>query len=250
MPSPFFYAVLSVFIISLLSLIGIITLVINKNLLNKYLTYLVGFSAGGLLGDTFFHLLPEGLEKGFTHEVSFYILGGILTLFVVEKIIRWRHCHHINHKGHKHTYTYMNLIGDALHNFIDGLVIGGAYLVNIPIGIATTLAVIFHEIPQEIGDFAVLVHGGFKSKKALYYNFLTALTSVIGVLAAFGLSNYVGSLAKFLVLFASGHFIYIACSDLIPELNKTVEPKKSLLEGISIILGIVLMYGLMFVEIV
>ena len=139
----------------------------------------------------------------------------------------------------------MNLVGDGVHNFIDGLIIAGSYLVSIPLGLTTTLAVILHEIPQEIGDFGVLIHGGFKMRKALFMNFLTALTAVVGTVVALSLSIFVENLTLFLLPFAAGGFIYVASTDLIPELHKgSYETKKSLLQLITFVLGILIMLSL------
>lgn len=244
------YAIISVLIVSLISLVGLLTISIKINKLKKLLIYMVSFSAGALFGDVFFHLLPEIVEpKGFTLKIALSLLLGILLSFLLEKVINWRHCHiHPKSKDHIHPFAIMNLFGDAVHNFIDGLIIGASYLVSFPVGFATTLAVIFHEIPQEIGDFGVLLHGGFKKRKALLFNFLTALTSIIGAIVSFLLNNYVENLTLFLIPFAAGSFIYIAGSDLIPELHKEVKVKNSILQFIFIILGLLVMIGLLYLD--
>ena len=154
------YTLVSVLIISFLSLIGAITLSLKREKLNHVLLYFISFSAGALFGDALIHLLPEAVkESGFSLNISLYILLGIIISFIVEKIIHWRHCH-IQTKEHVHPFALMNLFGDAVHNLLDGVIIGASYIAGIPLGIATTLAVIFHEIPQEIGDFGVLLKGG------------------------------------------------------------------------------------------
>ncbi|MFC1615840.1 ZIP family metal transporter [Patescibacteria group bacterium] len=236
------YSLGSVALISLASLIGVFTLSIKTKKLQKILIYMISFSAGALLGDAFIHLLPEIVaETGFTLKISLYILIGIAFSFIVEKVIHWRHCHRPTTDDHPHPIALMNLFGDAVHNFIDGLIIGAAYLVSIPVGVATTLAVVLHEIPQEIGDFGILLHGGFSKKKALFLNFLIALTSVVGVVLALILSSYVENITNFLLPFAAGSFIYIASADLIPELHKEVKISRSLWQFLLFILGIVLM---------
>lgn len=241
------YALASVALVSLLSFAGILTLVLREKRLKKVLLYLVSFSVGGLLGVAFLHLLPEVVEEaGFGLNVSAYVLLGIVISFLVEKLIYWRHCHIPTSKEHPHTFAFMNLFGDAVHNFIDGLIIGASYLANIPLGLAVTLAVIFHEIPQEIGDFGVLLYGGFSKNRALILNFLTALTAILGVAVAIFLSSYVENLTSFLIPFAAGSFIYIAGTDLIPELKKEVEPKKSMIQLVALILGIVVMLLLVY----
>ena len=239
------YALASVFIVSLISLVGVITLGLKKSILNKILIYLVSFSTGTLFGGAFIHLIPEASAVVYSLNISFYILTGIITFFIIEKFVHWRHCHVPSSVDHPHSFAYMNLIGDAVHNFIDGLLIGGSYLVSIPIGITTTIAIIMHEIPQEIGDFGVLIYGGFKKKEALVFNFLTALTAVIGTLVALAIADLVGSgFPIFLISFAAGAFIYIGGSDLIPELHKHTNVRTSLLQLVSLVLGILLMFVL------
>lgn len=244
------YSIISVLIVSLISFSGALTLAIKKEKLKDLLIYFVSFSAGALLGDVFIHLLPEVVEE-YNHSISLifiYVLVGILTSFILEKIICWRHCHLPITKNHIHNFAWMNLWGDFFHNFIDGLTIAASYLLNTGTGIATTLAVAFHEIPQEIGDFGVLLHGGFKVKKALFLNFLTALSAVIGAVISLLLNNRIEHLTLFLVPFAAGNFIYIASSDLIPELHKETEIKKGLIQTITFLFGLLVMYGLLLLD--
>src|SRR3989344_119423 len=188
--SVFLYSFASVFAVSLISLVGITTLSMRAETLKKVLLYLVSFAAGSLLGDAFIHLLPEIVEEtgSWSLHMSFYVMSGIITFFVLEKIINWHHYHLPHTKEQVHPFVITNLIGDGFHNFIDGLIIAASYLVSVPVGLATTLAVILHEIPQEIGDFSVLLHGGFSKRKALLFNFLTALIAVFGALLAFALN--------------------------------------------------------------
>ncbi len=242
------YTLISVFLVSLVAFVGIFTLSLKEKLLRKIIIYLVSFSAGALLGDVFIHLLPEIAEEELSLQTSLLVLLGIFVSFITEKIICWRHCHLPITKNHVHSFAYMNLVGDALHNFIDGLTIGLSYLVSIPVGVATTIAVFFHEIPQEIGDFGVLIHGGFKKKKALLFNFMTALTAVFGGLLALFLSTKINNLQNILLPIAAGDFIYIASSDLIPELHKEVEFKKAILQTLFLLLGVLTMAGLLIFE--
>ena len=177
------------------------------------------------------------------------IIVGIFAAFVVERFLQWRHCHIPTSSEHPHSFVYMNLFGDAVHNLIDGLIIGGSYLASIPLGIATTLAVILHEVPQELGDFGILVHGGIKKRRALWFNFLTALTAVLGALISFVAGIAVESFVPLVIPFAAGNFIYIAGSDLVPELRKDApNPKKSALQGLSIALGVSTMLVLLLLE--
>lgn len=243
------YTLASVFIVSLISLVGVFTFAISAEKLKKVLIYLVSFAAGTLLGDAFIHLIPEAFEESEnTIRLSLNILAGILVFFVMEKFLHWRHCHEVACEDHPHPFSYILLVGDVLHNFIDGLIIAASYLVSIPVGIATTLAVVFHEIPQEIGDFGSLLYAGFKKTKALLFNFLTALTAVLGAIIVLALNINDGSITKFLVPFAAGGFIYIASSDLIPELHKNTEPKKSFWQLGAFVLGIGLMLLLVTLE--
>lgn len=234
-------------IVSLISVVGIFSLALKQDKLEKILLFLVSLAVGGLLGDTFLHLLPEVVRQtGFKLETSFAILSGVLLFFVLEKFITWRHCHVPTSTFHSHPVAMMNLIGDVFHNFLDGAIIAGSFLVNFPLGLATTVAVVFHEIPQEIGDFGVLIHGGFSRQRALLFNFLSSLAAILGafLVLAFGLKTE--NFANFLIPLTAGGFIYIAGSDLIPELHKETAPKKSLFQFLGILLGLAVMAILRF----
>jgi len=238
------YSLSAVFVVSLVSLIGIFTVSLKIEFLKKILLFLVSLSTGGLLGGAFFHLLPEAAENGFTIGIALSVLAGILVFFTLEKVICWRHCHIPTSEEHPHPFAFMNLIGDVFHNFIDGMLIAGTFLVSVPLGMTTTLAVIFHEIPQEIGDFGVLIHGGFSRFKALMMNFAVALTSVLGAVVVLGLGMKLENISSFLVPFTAGGFIYIAASDLIPELHKEVRPRNSVIQLIFLLIGLGIMYWL------
>jgi zinc and cadmium transporter len=244
------YSLVSVALVSVVSLVGVLTFSLNEKAFKNSLLYLVSFSAGGLFGDAFIHLIPEAAEaNSFGVHVSLLILFGIIVSFSVETFLKWRHCHIPTSQEHPHSFVYMNLLGDAVHNFLDGLLIGGSYLSSTALGIATTVAVIFHEIPQEIGDFGVLIYGGLKKSRALFFNFVTALTAVIGVIAAFILSSVVQGFIPLLIPFAAGNFIYIAGTDLIPELHKgELEPFKAALHLVFFVLGILMLFLLVFLE--
>ncbi|MFH1637461.1 MAG: ZIP family metal transporter [Candidatus Woesearchaeota archaeon] len=242
------YSIFSVVLISLISLIGLLTFTIKESNLKEILTYFVSFSVGGLLGDSLLHLLPESIELNSSLDMSLLILLGIISSFAIEKFVQWRHCHIPTSTNHPHPFAIMNLIGDAVHNFIDGLIIGASYLSSLNLGVATTLAVAFHEIPQEIGDFGVLIHGGFRRNKAILLNFVTALASVAGVVICLLIGSYIASIKNFILPFAIGSFIYIASSDLIPELHKVTKPSRSIMQMIFLIIGVGLMYLLLFLE--
>jgi zinc and cadmium transporter len=170
-------------------------------------------------------------------------------MFIIEKFLHWHHCHQVSDS---HTniqpYAIMNLIGDGVHNIIDGLIIGASYLVSIPIGIATTIAVVLHEIPQEIGDFGVLIYGGLSRGRALMLNFLTALTAILGAVVSLVAASSIEGATTFLVPLAAGQFIYIAVADLIPEIHKETDWKKSLIQLALFVLGVVVMVALLSLE--
>lgn len=242
-------SLISVFIVSVISLVGIFTLIINKNKLNKILLYLVSFSAGALFGGAFLHLLPEAAEEhGLTTQIALYLILGILIFFILEKFIHWRHCHIPTSKKHSHPVAVMNIVGDGLHNLIDGMVIAGSYLASPALGIATTIAVVLHEIPQEIGDFGVLLHAGWSKLKALFFNFLSALMAVIGAIISLMIGTNIEGYLLFLLPLTAGGFIYIAGSDLIPELHKESSASKSFIQFAFIVLGVLVMASLKFFE--
>jgi zinc and cadmium transporter len=242
------FAILSVVLVSLISLIGIFFLSLNPRRLRRILLVLVSFAVGGLFGDAFIHLLPEAFDNiGSRLATSLFIIVGLLIFFVVEKFIRWRHCHIPTSEHHPHPVVTMNLIGDCVHNFIDGMVIAASYSVNIALGLTTTLAVILHEIPQEIGDFGVLINGGLSPRRALLYNFFSALAALAGAAAALFLGPLVKNFPVYLLPVTAGGFIYIAGSDLIPELQHCEDLKETIIQFLAIVLGIGIMAALLLV---
>ena len=241
-----FYSLISAVIVSLISLIGIIFLAF-KIRTQKIVEILVGFATGALLGDAFLHLLPEGIQTLEFPFLGILILIGIFLFFILEEFICWRHCHLETAPTHPHPVAFMNLVGDALHNFFDGLAIGISFLTNFSLGLTTTLAIIFHEIPQEIGDFGVLIYAGFSKKKAILLNLFTALTAVLGAVLPFVLKFNLEQLNIFLPII-SGGFIYIAGSDLVPLIKNQKSFKKSLIFFLAMILGATLMYLLLLCE--
>lgn len=245
--STWIYTLGAVGIVSLISLVGVFTLSVRPEKLRKFLLFLVSFAAGTLLGDAFFHLIPESLSEEST-AAPFYILLGLVIFFVLEKFIHWRHCHETPSDDHPHAFSYLILVGDFFHNFVDGMIIAASFLVSVPLGIATTIAVILHEIPQEIGDFGSLVYGGFSVGKALILNFLSGLSAIVGALVVLVLSINVENIASILVPFSAGGLIYIASSDMIPELHKTTNIRQSALQLLFILMGIGIMAGLLFLE--
>jgi len=237
------YALIASTIVSLISLIGVLALVIKDNLLKKLLIFLVAFAAGGLMGGAFFDIIPEASEyvKDIT-QLFLYVILGYTLFFILEKYLHWRHCHDAECKIHR--LTYLNIIGDIVHNFSDGLILGAIFLINIKVGIAATLAIIFHEIPHELGNFTVLIYGGFSKLKALLFNFLSALFAIVGTIVGYYCATKISGFVSILLPAAAGSFIYIASCDLIPELHKEEDGKRSTLIMVTFIFGIMLMYFL------
>jgi len=229
----------STFLVALISLIGIFTLVLKQKLLDKILFCLIGFSAGAMIGSAFLHILPEVLEKTKAEVTFSWVILGIILFFLLERYFYWRHCH----EGvcSVHTFTYLNLIGDGLHNFLDGMVIATSFVVSLKLGVVTTLAVILHEIPQELGDFGVLIYGGFSRQKALFYNFISALAAILGAIMGYFISDTAIGFSNSILPLTAGGFIYIASSDLIPQLHKESNLRRSTLAFFAFLAGIVFM---------
>jgi zinc and cadmium transporter len=236
----------STFTISVCALAGVFTLSMKADSLNKILMKLVALSSGALLGGAFLHLMPEGVNVLDAKLFFSIVLAAILSYLLIEKILHWRHCHKGGGCDTHHSMGYMNLIGDSIHNFIDGLVIAGAFVVDIRLGLITAVAMALHEIPQEIGDFGVLIYSGFTKKRALFWNFLTALLTVAGGLFGWFLSRYSIGIEKFLLPIAAGGFIYIAASDLLPELRKNLSLKSFFVDFLFMLggVGVILLVSL------
>jgi zinc and cadmium transporter len=234
-----FYIILATFSISLSVWLAVLFLFFRKKTLSKILLFLVSFSAGAMIGGAFLHLLPEASEKVSRNSLYFMVLVSFAFFFFLEKLFHWRHCHDGNCKVH--SFGYMNLLGDGFHNFIDGLVIAAAFLIDLKLGVVTTLIIALHEIPQEIGDFGVLVYAGFKKKTALIVNYLVALSVVLGGVAGYFASFAIHGIIPYLLPFAAGGFIYIAASDLIPEIKKEARLNRSIASFLVFVLGIALM---------
>jgi zinc and cadmium transporter len=254
--NPYLYMFASVGIVSLVSFTGLFLISMREEKLRKILFILVSLAIGALLGDVVFHLIPEAFE---TIEnpvtISTLIIAGILSFFVLERLLRWHHHTPLDDPHQEHTdisnpgyIGRLVLVADGFHNFIDGIIISVSYLVDIQLGIATTLAVILHEIPQEIGDFGVLLHAGYTRSRALLYNLVSALAAFGGALLVVAMGNPSEQLLAYALPFGAGLFIYIANSDLVPELQKSSKFGNIILELISIAIGILAMYALLFLE--
>ncbi|MFH1751450.1 MAG: ZIP family metal transporter [archaeon] len=237
------WILLSTILVSVISFIGVLTLYLKEKFLDKILHILISLSAGALLGGAFLHLLPEALE----HEASAvsFVLVGFIVFFLIEKVFHWHHCHDKECKIH--AFGYLNLLGDAIHNFVDGLIIAASFIMGNSLGIISVIAIILHEIPQELGDFGVLVYSGMNKKRALFLNFVTALTAVAGGLIGFFFLEQIQVFSFIILAFAAGGFIYVSASDLIPELKKETNRKKSFTNFIVFLIGILLMSALTFI---
>ena len=244
------WALASVSAISLLSFAGVLfSLAFNRQQMQPLVFVMVGLAVGAMFGDTFLHLLPESFERSSSGlATSLYCLAGLGIFFVLEKFLLWRHDHADEHTHPIHPVGYLNLIADGLHNFMDGILIGASYLVSVPIGIGTTVAVCFHEIPQEIGDFGILLHAGFTRRQALWLNFGTATLAIAGAVLALMIGTWLTSFSDSMLPLTAGGFIYIAGSDLVPELHKERQPGRAAIQLLAIGSGIGLMLLLKLVQ--
>jgi zinc and cadmium transporter len=239
------YALVSVAIVSVASLAGAFSFIFSSNVVRRLVFFTVSFAAGSLLGGAFLHLLPEAVEDGgMTLSISLWTLAGILAFFLLEKFLAWRHCHHPTTDDHPHHLGTMNLVGDGLHNLLDGLIIGAAFLADLELGIATTIAVVLHEIPQEIADLGILLYAGISRIRAILLNLLSACAAFLGV----GLALIIGDSALPVLLpLTAGAFIYIAGADLIPELQKETKVLVSAVQFLLFSAGLALMLVLRLV---
>jgi zinc and cadmium transporter len=234
-------SVLATLLVSFIAFAGIMFIAIKQATLQKILLLLVGFSAGAMLGGAMLHLLPEAAEEMKVMNIGLIIICGFAFFFILERILHWHHCHKTGGECDVHMFAYTNLIGDGLHNFLDGVVIAAAFASGWEVGIATTFAVIIHELPQEISDFGVLLYAGFSKIKALSYNFISALLAVGGAVIGSLIFKQIENIVPFLLALAAGGFIYISASDLIPELHKEKKIGKAFLSFFAFLLGVALM---------
>ncbi len=238
------YILISTAIISLSVWLISIFVYSNKDFLSKIVHFLLAFSAGSLLGGALIHLLPEASEFIDSNSLFTSLLISFTAFLLIEKIIHWRHGH--SEDCHVHPMGYVNFVGSSIHNFIDGLVIAGAFVADIKIGIITAIAIALHEIPHKIGDYGVLLFSGHGHKRAIMIDFLSSLAIVLGGIVGYFTLQHIEIILPYLMPVAAGGFIYIATSDLLPEVKKEQERKKSALLMLTFVLGIVLMYAIKF----
>ena len=266
---PWIATLLAVGLVSVVSLVGAVALTLPGLRSHRFLLVLVAVAAGTLVGDAFFHLTPEASESweatGLA-KMGLFIVGGFVLFFALEVVLRSRHAHlemvdeaehigeHGHHDEHVHAasaiapYAWTNLVGDAVHNFLDGAVIATAFLVDSSIGIATTIAVVVHEVPQELGDFAVLLRAGLAPRKALLFNFASAALAIVGALLVLALPVDAESIEFYGLPIIAGAFLYIAAADLIPELHHHSKGREAVTILIGFAAGLALMYGVLALE--
>ena len=226
-------------LMSALALVGSLTLVLPERMFQRLVLPLVALAAGSLLGGALFHILPESVQE-LGNELAVYgwLAAGLFSFFVLEQFLHWHHCHRPM-SAHR-PLGYMILLADGLHNFVGGLAVGSAFVVETRLGLVTWLVAAAHEIPQELGDFGILVHSGWNARRALVYNVLSALTFLGGSVAAYGLAGRID--VAYLMPFAAGNFIYIALADLLPELSRSVEGPAKLIHTAGFAAGLGLLY--------
>jgi zinc and cadmium transporter len=233
-------AIVSVSVVSLLSLLGVALISMKKKTLERIITYTLAFSSGVLLSSALLELMPESVAR-IGNAAFTWVLVGLVSFFCLEKLIHWHHHVEGDEDEPEKPFAYLTLIGDGIHNFTDGAVIAAAFMVSFPLGVTTTLAIIAHEIPHELSDFLILLHGGFTHKRALWFNFLSATTAIAGTLSVLLVSSRFQTLTDYMVPFAAGNFLYIASTDLIPELLKKRQGYTSFLQVLLLVSGAVLL---------
>lgn len=246
------YAILSAVAVSLISLVGALLFIRKKEISPGYGGIMVSMAAGVMLTAAVLDLLPEAVHQFSGSEIYWALLGGICVFFILERLLHWYHHHshcpeHVKNcedKQHTEPTAYLILVGDSLHNFFDGVAIATAFSVNVYVGMVTTLAIVLHEIPQELADFVALMHSGMKFKRALFFNLLTAFTAVVGVFFGWYFLSLVGGALPFLLAFNAGMFIYISCSDLIPSLHEGFKKDRRWTQTITFLLGVAVMFVL------
>lgn len=257
------YILLSTLFVSVLSMVGIAIFHFTKKMMNKFLLSLVALSAGAMLGNALFHLLPEAIEAAEETGIGLFkmmliLTGGFVLAFLFEQLFAWHGCHTASHQDgqdpayHCHRdekpFAHLVLLSDGVHNFIDGLILSAAFIVSPALGLSTTFAIALHEVPQELGDYAVLVYGGYERKKAFLFNLLSASTVILGGVLGFFLAGSIENMTPFLLPFAAGSFLYIAAADLLPELKHDEKVRETIMHFSIFLLGLMIMIGFATME--
>ncbi len=217
-------------------------LLLNDKWLSRISDYLLYLAGGTLLGSSLLGLIPEAAEALDLHTVVLWVLAGILLFFILEKIILWRICHNADCERQNHAAAPMIIIGDAFHNAIDGVVIAASFLTSFELGVFVTFSVILHEIPQEMGDFGILLKSGYSRKKALFYNLLSGSSSLVAGISAYFILDIIQGFIPYALALASASFLYVSLADLIPEMHKETKPKESIIQVLLILLGVAIIF--------
>ena len=237
----FLWILLAGIAMSAIALVGSVTLMLGESRLHRLLPRLVAFAAGSLVGGALFHMIPAALETSAAIAALIWVAAGFVIFLGLEQFLHWHHCHGAG-AGCRKPATYLILVGDGLHNLLGGVSIAGVFLIDVRLGIAAWLAAAAHEVPQEIGDFAVLVNGGWSPRRALAFNFVSGLTFLVGAMLAYALSTHVD--VRWLIPLAAGNFLYIGASDLVPEVNKPRTLSDGVLHFAAFVAGLVLLLAL------
>lgn len=236
---------LSALAAALVSFVGGVLAIFNEEKVRRATHFIVSFAIGALFSVALLDLLPEAAQMSSLEKILPYVLGGVLLFFILEKFIFWYHCH--DGTCPVHTYSYLILWGDFLHNFVDGIILALTFMADIRLGFLTTLAVILHEIPQEIGDFGILIHGGFSRARALWYNFLSATSVIVGAVITYVIGPILEPFLPFGLALTAGAFIYLAAVDLMPELHESARFSHSVIQIVFIIFGALLVIAPEFI---
>lgn len=244
--SPLLYALIATFLVSLLSFSGVILIRLKEEQERSVIFALVAFAAGALVAGALFHLFPAACEQLGAHKAGLCLFVGFSSFFILERFLRWRHCH----KEHceLHPMTTLSLVGDGLHNFIDGAIIAATFVADVTLGITTAMVIAAHELPQELGDYGILIRGGFSRKKALLYNFASSLTAIAGTIAGYAGFTSLRTWIPYAAAFAAGNFIYVGASDLIPELHREKKQTRATAAFVFFLIGSGVMYALVFLN--
>lgn len=238
-----FLTLISAGLVTMSSLAGAFVMVVKPKKLDRIVSHLISFAVGALLGGAFLHLIPRAFEHDAVgSDTPLYIVGGIMAFFVLERFLHVHHEHHL--EGDEHAVkpiVAMSIVGGTMHNMVDGMIVAASYAVSVEAGIVTTAAILLHQIPQEIGDFGILVHGGLTPFKALLYNFGSGGGAIVGAVIGILVGSVTSNFAPIIVALTAGSFIYIAASDLIPELRRSPGHKASLQQLLLMAAGVGLM---------
>lgn len=235
-----FFTISVSLVISLMSLVGSLIVLSTAHSYKNILLHIVSLAAGTLIGNAFLHLIPESAESLPVETVTLTALVAFIIFLLIEKVLQWHHHHEYEHD--EHTFGYMSLFGDLVHNFLDGLILLASFQHSISLGLATSVAIVLHEIPQEIGDFGVLIHSGFSKSKAIFSNLVVSFSALLGAFLGFFWMEHTSNLTPYITAFAAGGFLYTGAADLLPEIKQKAKNSNSLVTFLMFVLGIVFIF--------